>query len=48
MINAGDISKAVLWPPGAPVELEDSEDEVYRVLIRREDYPHDELRANPL
>jgi len=48
MISPGDISKAILWPPGARVEIDDSDDSVYRVVIRREDYPDDELRANPL
>ena len=48
MISLGDISKAVLWMPGSRVEIEDSSDTIYRVVIRREDFPDDELRANPI
>ena len=48
MISPGDISNAVCWLPGTRVEIEDSDDPVYRFIILREDYPHDELRANPL
>jgi len=48
MISPGDISKAVLWPPGTSVEIEDSDNPVYLVIIRRSDYPHDELRGNPI
>ncbi len=48
MISPGDISKAILWPPGTRVEIEDSDDPTYRFVIRREEYPHDELRAYPL
>ena len=48
MISPGDISKAILWPPGTSVEVEETDDPVYRVVIRRLDYPNDELRANLL
>ena len=48
MINPGDISKGILWSPGTPVEIEDSDDPVYRIVIRRGHFEEDELRANPL